>query len=620
MNSATYQGIFARARRTVAVGIALLVVVALTADTAWAIKVMTYNLLDYGSGREAQFKTVLSAAQPDVLSVNEMVSQAAATYFLDNVLNGAGGPGGYSLATFQADGTLNNALYYRGATITYAGSSDHTYLPTSPRITDRWRLGLVGGNVPFYVYTMHLHSTDQTSRLTQCTAVRTNMNTLPAGTNFLVCGDFNLDSSTEASYQQLVGSQSNNNGRVWDPINQPGNWASNYAFRAIHTQCTHLDNPGAPPGSVGGGMDDRFDFILISTALQDGAGFDYLTGTYKPFGNDGNHYNVDINDPPVIPEGSAVADALHGASDHLPVVLELTAPAIISVPLSLPYGTMLIGASSPDNQRVLDVQNAASPPSIDLTYTFTTVPSGYTVVGGNGPFTLTAGAIRHHTITLTTAATGFFNGNLVITNNSATSPKYVALSGKIVRHAVPSTDSASQILTAPLGFGSHGVGGFTDQTAQIYNVNYAALQALLQVYAYDITGQDAARFSVPAFSPADVGLTPAAFTVHFNDAGAPSRSYSAALQFSTRDDNTLPGATTLSSITFNLSAEVTGGAIRGDMNGNGAVEPGDITGFVSVLLDPAGATSDQRWLADMNGDGINDGLDCQPFVTSLLTP
>ena len=629
MTSATYQKTLARARTAMAMGITLLVVVALTADTAWAIKITTYNILNYSTGREAQFKTILSAIQPDVLAVGEISDpNNAVPYFLNNVLNASGGPGGYAAATFQGNaGDTCNALFYRTATIEYAGSSDHIVLSTSPRITDRWRLKLAGGAVYLYIYAMHLKagdtSSDIASRLAQCTIVRTDTNSLPAGTAFILCGDFNLYDSSEGAYQQLTGSLANNNGRAFDPINTPGAWHSNYTFRYIHTQSPcQGDDPNNPcaSGATNGGLDDRFDFLLISAALQDGQGFDYVSGSYKAFGNDGMHFNLDINDPPTIPEGAAMANALHSASDHLPVVMELTAPAILSVPLSLPYGTMVVGAPSPANERVLDVQNAASPPGLDLTYTFTTVPTGYTVVGGTGPFTLSPGAIRHHTITLTDAAAGFFNGNLVITNNSATNPKNVSLSAKVVRHAVPSTNSSSQVLTAPLSFGSHDIGGFTDQTAQIYNVNYAALQSLLEVYAYNITGQDAARFSVPAFAPATATLTPAAFAVHFNDTGAASQSYSASLQFSTRDDSTLPGATNLSSITFNLTAVVTGGAIRGDMNGNGDVESGDIPGFVSVLLDPAAATSGQKWSADMNGDGINDSLDCQLFVTALLTP
>ena len=70
-------------------------------------------------------------------------------------------------------------------------------------------------------------------------------------------------------------------------------------------------------------MDDRFDFVLVNAKLTDAVGLSYLAGTYKAFGNDALHFNNDINDPPVIPQGTIIADALHAAADHIPVVMEL---------------------------------------------------------------------------------------------------------------------------------------------------------------------------------------------------------------------------------------------------------------------------------------------------------
>lgn len=594
--------------------------IGVAATPAWGVKIVTYNLLNYSSGREAYFKTILNAIQPDVLIAQEVNNQAGMTYFLNNVLNAVDGPGGYTAATFQLSPDSSNALYYRSATISYAGSSDHIYLSTSPRYTDRWRLGLVGGDVDFYVYSMHLKagdtSSDAASRLAQCTTIRNNANALPAGTHFIYAGDFNLYDSAEDSYNvQLTGSLADNDGRGFDPINTPGAWHANSAYRFVHTQCPHNNNANPPPGSVGGGMDDRFDFLLISEALQDGQGLDYVSGTYDAYGNDGLHFNNDINDSPTIPEGQAIADALHGASDHLPVVLELTAPPIIQVPTSLPFGTILVGTGNPTNQKILTVTNGAYSPALDLVYQFSTVPPGYSVVGGTGPFSLAPQESRQHTIELSTTTEGYFNANLVITHNAGGGAKIVTLSGTVKRHAVPSTQSGSQVLTAPLSFGAHIPGGFTNQTASVYNQGYTSLQSQLQVYTYNITGPGAARFSLPSFSPTNVTTTPADFAVHFDESGAAFDEYTAALEFSTRDNTSDLGWTNLPTVTYNLTATV---GIRGDMNVSGAVELSDVPGLVSVLLDPPGATADQRWLADVFVDGINDGKDVQAFVNALL--
>ncbi|RKY91698.1 MAG: hypothetical protein DRQ01_07320 [Ignavibacteriae bacterium] len=66
-------------------------------------------------------------------------------------------------------------------------------------------------------------------------------------------------------------------------------------------------------------MDDRFDMMLFSQAVSDTGGITYVTDSYIPFGNDGQHLNNSINDPPFNIITQQVADALYNASDHLPV-------------------------------------------------------------------------------------------------------------------------------------------------------------------------------------------------------------------------------------------------------------------------------------------------------------
>jgi len=58
----------------------------------------------------------------------------------------------------------------------------------------------------------------------------------------------------------------------------------------------------------------------------------------------------------------------------------------------------------------------------------------------------------------------------------------------------------------------------------------------------------------------------------------------------------------------------------GDVNGDLAVNVGDIDSFVAVLLDPAGATSAQLCAADVNQDNQVNGLDAATFVNLLLGP
>jgi hypothetical protein len=71
-------------------------------------------------------------------------------------------------------------------------------------------------------------------------------------------------------------------------------------------------------GGSTGGMDDRFDFILVSAPMVEKV----ESGSYMAYGNDGNHFNQDINSGSNSAVSAEIANALHAASDHLPVVAD----------------------------------------------------------------------------------------------------------------------------------------------------------------------------------------------------------------------------------------------------------------------------------------------------------
>jgi hypothetical protein len=191
-------------------------------------------------------------------------------------------------------------------------------------------------------------SSDQSRRLVESQRIRDNAqgldtnpsngvnDALPAGYNFALVGDFNIQTSTQAAYQELVGSQANNAGRFFDPINTPGSWNNSSAYRFVHTQ-----NPNAD-------MDDRLDFILVSASLIDGGGIDYIgnsalaysTSTwndpnhsYRVWGNDGTSYGAGITVSGNTMVGATIAQAIKDSvggsatGGHLPVFLDLTLPA-----------------------------------------------------------------------------------------------------------------------------------------------------------------------------------------------------------------------------------------------------------------------------------------------------
>ena len=68
-----------------------------------------------------------------------------------------------------------------------------------------------------------------------------------------------------------------------------------------------------------GGLDDRFDLILVSQSVKDSGGITYIPGSYTTFGNDGNHLNRALNELPNAVVEDDIATALYYSSDHLPV-------------------------------------------------------------------------------------------------------------------------------------------------------------------------------------------------------------------------------------------------------------------------------------------------------------
>ncbi len=164
----------------------------------------------------------------------------------------------------------------------------------------------------FFMYTTHLKAgtagSDASTRASEASLLRSNADALGEGTSIIMAGDFNVKRSTEGAYTEFLSAGS---GQLQDPISSPGDWNDNSVFRSVHTQ--------DPSG--GAGMDDRFDFQLLTGEFFDGAGIDYIAGSYHAFGNNGTHA---LNGAITTGTGASpgVLSALAAASDHLPVVAD----------------------------------------------------------------------------------------------------------------------------------------------------------------------------------------------------------------------------------------------------------------------------------------------------------
>ena len=479
-------------------GSVALVLVAAAGSASAQVRIAAWNISNWSGGnRQADVQTAVYGIvptglalagqrfSPDVIAVQEMNNASALANLVTTLNSASGSPGDWASAPYidsaQYSDSENSLVYRTGrfqliATTTIALGS--TLATNQPRNTYRYDLRPIGYTSPqsvMAVYSIHMKagsaSTDNDRRLVESQRIRDNaqgVNTngpgsaLPAGYNFLVGGDMNMQSATQTSYVELVGSQADNTGRFFDPINTPGSWNNNSAFRFIHTQ--------DPAAAGGGGMDDRHDQILIGSSLRDTAGWHYIGSnvlsfsnstwndpnhTYRCWGNDGSSYNVALTTTGNTMVGPAIAQALINcattAGGHMPVYAEFRVPAKASVSsATLNFGSVTQGSAAP--QLVLTVTNTGNTALFGangiatLNYTLP-AGSGFTVPTGN--YTeAPGGSGRSHTIVMPTATIGTKNATLMIVSDSPEQPTLmVNLTGIVTAPNQPPVANAGSDIT-----------------------------------------------------------------------------------------------------------------------------------------------------------------------------
>lgn len=337
--------------------VSLLVGLALVCPAARAqtqLRIATWNVTNYSSGRVAEFQTAIygefegRSMSPDIIVGQEFLSVSGVINFLSILNTAPGSPGDWAGAAFVDGPDTDSAFFYRtsvvqmahelspnGVTVVATGGVS----PNQPRNIMRYDVRLAAGTsaeTRLAIYSTHMKSgsdsNDKARRLLEAQRIRDDAETLPAGWHFLLGGDFNIPSSGQAAYQELVGSQANNDGRFFDPISTPGSWQNNSSFVIVHTQDPVWQ------------MDDRYDQILVSAGMVDGADLDYIGDpsipystitwddplhSYRSWGNDGTSYDAVLATTGNQMVGEAIAQALVDSAaggGHLPVFLDLRVP------------------------------------------------------------------------------------------------------------------------------------------------------------------------------------------------------------------------------------------------------------------------------------------------------
>ena len=291
---------------------------------------MTYNILNYEdeNNREDDYALILDFTQPDLIVAQEIIGQTGYSHFQSDVLDVVD-PNGWSSAPFTNQTAQQDiALYYKHDIFTFVSTSVvYTAQSSGTRDVIQWTMLHNLSGLEFNIYGVHLKASSGSSnanqRLQETTILRNHLNELAAN-SFIVAGDFNIysnNSSSEPAFDMLTGASDNNNGRLFDPIDRIGHWHNNSSYSDVHTQSPRTSSFG---GGANGGMDDRFDWLFVSQSILDEtSSMYYVDGTYCAFGNDGNHFNDAINDGTNNSVSAEMADALHDASDHLPVYMDV---------------------------------------------------------------------------------------------------------------------------------------------------------------------------------------------------------------------------------------------------------------------------------------------------------
>lgn len=308
------------------------------------LKVMQYNLLNYGnntgycnttnnniSDKNGYIRTILTAYYPDIFTVCEIGrSSSLPNDFVNNVLNINGlnywmtSPG----SNTNNSSSLINCIFYNSTKLTLVG---HHVAQTYTRDVDVYDFKFKNDEsdrVTLTCVVAHLKAgTGSDNESKRKMMVENTMRYLENNyreRNVLIMGDFNLYSSSEPAYQALTNETAYPHSYFIDPLYPygVGNWNSNYNYKDYHTQATHKDNDSNCHSS--GGMDDRFDFILMSENIYGGReNIRYVGGSYNALGNDGNRFNKSINNPTNQAVSQEVANALFHNSDHIPVTMDL---------------------------------------------------------------------------------------------------------------------------------------------------------------------------------------------------------------------------------------------------------------------------------------------------------
>ncbi len=295
------------------------------------LRITTYSMLNFpdssGLERVKDFRIVINAIQPDILVAQDVVSASGVQTLLDSIFNYETA-GKYGAAPFLDGPGTDSIIFYRPDIVTLTADSlfPITIEDVFGKIYQRDFAEFVfqtSDGKELRIYSVHFLGSQgfpiERLRNREAEVLRNHLNDLPGGSHFIVLGVFNFWTVGEPGYERLIGDHADNDGRLFDPI---GFLVTTPEQAPNHTYSTRGARRMTP--HQGKGLDQRYDMICVSESVfqrkdQATSGIHLLLDTYTAFGNDGAHYKRAVNDGTNGVVDSVTAEALHAASDHLPV-------------------------------------------------------------------------------------------------------------------------------------------------------------------------------------------------------------------------------------------------------------------------------------------------------------
>ena len=564
----------------------------LIADPAAAqLRVVTYNVAGL-EGNQTALSDVFRGLMDDdrngyAVAPHILLLQETAVTDVDDILTmlNTRAPAGvtYVLATYTNSGESSGAqaCFYRSDTLS-EDDTEHDDIPTGAgRNADRWRFELLGydnDDAAFYVYSAHLKASpggsNEAQRLSGVQALRSNAASLPSDAHLIFCGDFNFYNNGEDGYLEFLASGA---AQAFDPLGTDP-WGG-FSNAIKHTQSPRNSNGVL----VGGGMDDRFDFILPSTEFNSSTGLDLMPNTYRAVGNDGNHFDDAINTgnntyfPGQLARSNALADDLHDASDHVPVMAEFRRPALLAAEMDVNTGRVVQGGTA---LWPVSIWNAADVVVADGATTLPWIASGSgDMLGSDSGIEQPLAAATTATFPLNTTTTGPIAGSVTIDvfgEGIGNAPLTLDLVGTVVRAADPSFELLESVTEREVDWTVTADTGIQTIQVVIFNHAWTADQALMDI-------DDVVVVSGPATFEnglaSNLGASPAVLTFAFDTDGAAPGLTTAEFDLLASDED-IPGEGQ-HVLGLALSIDVEGDApIPGDTDGDGDV---DFTDLVSLL-------------------------------------